>query len=220
MKKTIRATGKTVEEALLNAALELGEKPETLVYEVVCDAKRGFLGIGASDAEIEVTVMSQSERSVRELMDGLIANMGLDLKVEYTDIESTEREVELLVSVSGEGSGMLIGHHGETLDSLQYLLNLSANRKENGQKRPYARITLDIEGYREKRAETLRTLARRQAEKVLKYKISVMLEPMNPYERRIIHSTIQEIEGVSTNSIGSESNRKVVIYLDNDGKKN
>ena len=125
------------------------------------------------------------------------------------------KDGELLIEVSGEGSGILIGHHGDTLDALQYLLNLAANRREEGEKREYLKVTLDIEGYRAKREETLRALARKQADKVLKYKRSVMLEPMNPYERRIIHSEVQTIKGVSTNSIGSENNRKIVIYLDN-----
>ena len=125
------------------------------------------------------------------------------------------KDGELLIEVSGEGSGILIGHHGDTLDALQYLLNLAANRRAEGEKREYLKVTLDIEGYRAKREETLRALARKQADKVLKYKRSVMLEPMNPYERRIIHSEVQTIKGVSTNSIGSENNRKIVIYLDN-----
>ena len=110
--------------------------------------------------------------------------------------------------------GILIGHHGDTLDALQYLVNLAANRRVNGEKPDFIRVNLDVEGYRSKREETLRTLARRSAEKVLKYKKSVMLEPMSPYERRIIHSEIQSMPGVSTNSIGSENNRKIVVYLD------
>ena len=93
--------------------------------------------------------------------------------------------------------------------------NVAANKKVDGKKEDYVRITVDVEGYRAKREETLRALARKQADKVLKYKRSVMLEPMNPYERRIIHSEVQTIKGVSTNSIGSENNRKIVIYLDN-----
>jgi spoIIIJ-associated protein len=132
------------------------------------------------------------------------------------EIETRDgKDGELIIDVCGEGSGILIGHHGDTLDALQYLLNLAANRREEGEKRDYLKVTLDIEGYRAKREETLRALARKQADKVLKYKRSVMLEPMNPYERRIIHSEVQTIKGVSTNSIGSENNRKIVIYLDN-----
>ena len=97
---------------------------------------------------------------------------------------------------------------------MQYLANLAANKRVSGKKEEYVKITVDVEGYRAKREETLRALARRKASQVLKYKKSVMLEPMNPYERRIIHSEIQNIDGVSTNSIGSENNRKIVIFLD------
>ena len=119
------------------------------------------------------------------------------------------------ITIAGEDAGMLIGHHGETLDAVQYLANLAANRAEG--KDDHERITVDVEGYREKREETLRALARRMAAKVQKYGKSVMLEPMNPYERRIIHSEIQLIEGISTNSIGSDENRKVVIFLTEKG---
>ena len=119
-----------------------------------------------------------------------------------------------LIRVDGESAGVLIGHHGDTLDSLQYLANLAANKKVAGEKREYCRITVDVENYRTKREDTLRSLARRMADKVLRYKKSVMLEPMNPYERRIIHSEVQKVAGVSTNSIGSENNRRVVLYLE------
>ena len=116
--------------------------------------------------------------------------------------------------MDGDSAGVLIGHHGDTLNALQYLANLAANKKIDGEKKECVKVTVDVEGYRAKREETLRALAKRMAEKVLRYKKSVMLEPMNPYERRIIHAAIQEIDGVSTNSIGSENNRRVVIYLD------
>jgi spoIIIJ-associated protein len=118
------------------------------------------------------------------------------------------------INIDGKDVGALIGHHGETLDSLQYLVNLAANQKTEGEKREFVKITIDIEGYRAKREEALRALARRMAAKVVKGKKSVMLEPMNPYERRIIHSEVQGIKGVSTNSIGSENNRRVVMFLD------
>ncbi len=124
---------------------------------------------------------------------------------------------DMVITVDGENAGVLIGHHGDTLDALQYLANLAANRKEEGEKREYARITVDVESYRAKREEALRILARKKAHQVLKYKKSIMLEPMNPYERRIIHSEIQKMDGVATNSIGVENNRRIVIYLEEEG---
>ncbi len=138
-----------------------------------------------------------------------LKNLELSATAEgYIDEEGITRIV-----VTGADATMLIGHHGDTLDSFQYLANLAANREYKSGDKNHNRVTVDIDGYRSKREQTLRALARRMANKALKYNRSVMLEPMNPYERRIIHSEIQNIEGVSTNSIGSENNRKVVIYL-------
>ncbi len=145
-----------------------------------------------------------------------LKNLGLSATADgYIDEEGITRIV-----VRGSDATMLIGHHGDTLDSFQYLANLAANREFKSGDKNHNRVTVDIEDYRSKREQTLRALARRMANKALKYNKSVMLEPMNPYERRIIHSEIQTIEGVSTNSIGSENNRKVVIYLTDGKKKN
>lgn len=211
MKKEITVKAKSVEEALAEAAAQLGAPESEIKYTVIAEAKRGFLGIGSSDAEISAYYIPRGEQAAIDFINTVIADMQLTATVETRD----GKDGELIIEVSGEGSGILIGHHGDTLDALQYLLNLAANRREEGEKREYLKVTLDIEGYRAKREETLRALARKQADKVLKYKRSVMLEPMNPYERRIIHSEVQTIKGVSTNSIGSENNRKIVIYLDN-----
>ncbi len=211
MKKEVTVKAKSVEEALTLAAEQLGVKESDVKYTVVAEAKRGFLGLGATDAEINAYYIPRGEQAAIDFINTVIADMQLTANIDIRDGESGE----LLIDITGEGSGMLIGHHGDTLDALQYLLNLAANRREEGEKREYLKVTLDIEGYRAKREETLRALARKQADKVLKYKRSVMLEPMNPYERRIIHSEVQSIKGVSTNSIGSENNRKIVIYLDN-----
>ncbi|MBQ1196796.1 MAG: protein jag [Clostridia bacterium] len=211
MKKEVTVKAKSVEEALTLAAEQLGAPEAEVKYTVIAEAKRGFLGLGSSDAEISAYYIPRGEQAAIDFINTVIADMQLEAQVETRD----GKDGELLIEVSGEGSGILIGHHGDTLDALQYLLNLAANRREEGEKREYLKVTLDIEGYRAKREETLRALARKQADKVLKYKRSVMLEPMNPYERRIIHSEVQNIKGVSTNSIGSENNRKIVIYLDN-----
>lgn len=210
MKKEITVKAKTLEEARQMAAEELGVTEEEIEFEVISEARRGFLGIGSADAEVCARYTPAGEKNAVDFMNTVIS----DMKINAESSVKYGENGELIIEVSGEDAGTLIGHHGDTLDSLQYLLNLAANRRENGEKKEYIKVTLDIEGYRAKREETLRALARKQADRVLKYKKSIMLEPMNPYERRIIHSEVQLIPGVSTNSIGSENNRKIVIYLD------
>ena len=210
MKKQTILTAKTVEEAVAKAVLELGApNAEAITYTVLEEPKKGFLGLGAVPAKIEATYAPAGAELALEFIRNLIRGMGIDATVEMT--EDGENK---LIRVMGESAGVLIGHHGDTLDSLQYLANLAANKKVAGEKREFCRITVDVENYRGKRDETLRALARRTAEKVLRYKKSQTLEPMNPYERRIIHSEVQKVEGVSTNSIGSENNRRVVLYLE------
>ena len=217
MRKETVVSAKTVEEAVAKAVAELGApSAQDIEYTVLEEAKKGLFGIGAAPAKISASYVVKGEYLALEFVQKLVANMGLDLTVTLSEGNNDDK----LINIDGENAGVLIGHHGDTLDSLQYLANLAANKKEDGVKREYVKITVDVEGYRAKREMTLRALARRMAEKVLKYKKSVMLEPMNPYERRIIHSEIQHIEGVSTNSIGSENNRKIVIYLEEKpGKK-
>ena len=139
----------------------------------------------------------------------LLSDIGLSATAELYSCEDGTRRITIV----GEDAATLIGHHGDTLDAVQYLANLASARKNAQGERDKSRVTIDIEGYRAKREETLRALARRMAAKALRNKRSVMLEPMNAYERRIIHSEIQNIEGVSTNSIGSDNNRKIVIFL-------
>ena len=210
MNKEIIVTAKTEAEAVEKAVAELGAPSAAAIeYTVLEHAKKGLFGIGATNAKIQATYTIKGVYAALDMIQKIVADMSLEATVTLKSYEGDEA----LITVDGEGAGILIGHHGDTLDSLQYLANLSANRKIEGEKREYVKVTVDIEGYRAKREETLRTLARRMAEKVLRNKRSVMLEPMNPYERRIIHSEIQGIEGVATNSIGSENNRKIVIYL-------
>lgn len=211
MKKEAIISAKTVEEAVALAVKELGApSAEAIEYTVLEEAKKGFLGLGAQDAKISAsyTKAGGAQRAL-DFVEKLLADMTIE-----AEVEMSEGEGEARITITGESAAVLIGHHGETLDSLQYLASLAANKRVDGKKEEYVKISVDVEGYRAKREETLRALARRMAAKVQKYKKSVMLEPMNPYERRIIHSEIQEIEGVSTNSIGSENNRKIVIFLD------
>ena len=212
MKKEVIITAKTVDEAVALAVAELGAPDaDSIEYTVLEEGKKGLFGIGAQNAKISASYNVGGEERAFAFVKQLLGDMGIEAEVSMEDGEDGVKKI----SVCGEDAAILIGHHGDTLDSLQYLANLAANKRVDGKKEAYVKINVDVEGYRAKREETLRALARRMAAKVQKYKKSVRLEPMNPYERRIIHSEIQNIEGVSTNSIGSENNRKIVIFLDN-----
>lgn len=209
MKKEITIEAKTVDEAVKDGAKGLDVAVDEVKYEVISEPKRGFLGIGSTDAVVKVTYIYSPLEAARKFAETLIEDLELDAEVTIHD----DGDGEALLTVTGIDSSALIGHHGDTLDAFQYLVNLAANKKESDE-RKYTRITVDIENYREKREQTLRQLARRMAAKVKKTGKSISLEPMSAYERRIIHSEIQLIDGVSTNSVGSESSRRVVIYPD------
>lgn len=208
IKETV-ISAKTLEEAVALAAEELGATPDAIEYTVIEEAKKGLFGLGSAPAKIKATYAPSAVDLALDFVKTLLKNVEIEANVELVETE----EGRVKINITGEAAGSLIGHHGDTLDSFQHLVNLAANRTDN-KKAGVPKISVDIEGYRAKRDDTLRTLARRMADKVLRYKKSVMLEPMNPYERRIIHAELQSVKGVSTNSIGSENNRKVVIYLD------
>ena len=209
MKKEITVQAKTVEEAVKNGAAHLGTDENGVVYEVIEEPKRGFLGMGSTPATVKVMYVFKPLEAARSFAQTLIKDLCLDAEVVIHDDGSGEA----LMEITGADAGTLIGHHGDTLDAFQYLVNLAANKKETDE-RKYTRISVDIENYREKREQTLRALADRMAQKVKKNGRSVTLEPMNAYERRIIHAQVQGIAGVSTNSVGAEGNRRVVIYLE------
>ena len=165
--------------------------------------------IPEEELKLEKLEVAEGEDLSFELIKTVIADIGLDATAELFSCEDGTRRI----NISGQDASALIGHHGDTLDALQYLANLASAQKNVNGERIKSRVTIDIEGYRAKREEALRALARRMAQKALRNHRSVMLEPMTAYERRIIHSEIQGIEGVSTNSIGSDNNRKIVIFL-------
>ena len=165
--------------------------------------------IPEADLKMERRFVEDGEDMSFDFVKTVIADIGLNAEAELYSCEDGTRRIAIV----GDDASTLIGHHGDTLDALQYLANLASARKNIKGERDKSRVTIDIEGYRKKREETLRALARRMAAKALRNKRSVMLEPMSAYERRIIHSEIQNIEGVSTNSIGSDNNRKIVIFL-------
>ncbi len=202
IKETI-ATGKTVEIAVNAACETLGVTADEVEVSVLEEAKKGLLGIGASDAKVSVTLKRTPAVKAVEFLENLVSDMGLDATVEIVEKDSEG----VVINVKGDSLGILIGRRGDVLDSIQYLATLAANIEKSG----FYRVTVDIQGYREKRAETLRSVAKRMSEKVLKYKRSFALEPMNAYERRIIHSACQNIEGVTTRSIGEGADRKIVI---------
>ena len=165
--------------------------------------------IPEAELKMERRIVEDGEDMSFDFVKTVIADIGLNAEAELYSCEDGTRRIAIV----GDDASALIGHHGDTLDALQYLANLASARKNIKGERDKSRVTIDIEGYRKKREETLRALARRMAAKALRNKRSVMLEPMSAYERRIIHSEIQNIEGVSTNSIGSDNNRKIVIFL-------
>ena len=165
--------------------------------------------IPEAELKMERRTVSDGEDMSFDFVKTVISDIGLSAEAELYACEDGTRRINIV----GDDASALIGHHGDTLDALQYLANLASARKNIRGERDKSRVTIDIEGYRAKREETLRALARRMAQKALRNRRSVMLEPMSAYERRIIHSEIQSIEGVSTNSIGSDNNRKIVIFL-------
>ena len=162
MKQEMIFTGKTVSSALEEAAEQLSIEADKLTYEVLEQEKAGFLGIGAVPAKIKVTYTRSGDVVAQKFIETLLSDMELDAKVELKVLKKSDREL----NISGEAAGVLIGHHGDTLDALQYLANLAANKREEDESRDYVHITVDVENYRAKREETLRALAWRMAERV------------------------------------------------------
>lgn len=195
-------TANTVEEAKALAASEFKTDMEKITFTVVEEEKKGFLGFGKTDAK----VIAEYEPSKAEVAAEYIRNIlsCMDINAELV---ITENEDGAVIDITGDTTGAVIGRRGETLDAIQYLASMTANRSD----KEYYRISLDSCGYREKRKAILEELAQKIAKTVLRTGRTSTLEPMNPYERRIIHSAISEIEGVTSKSIGEEPYRKVVI---------
>lgn len=203
MLKQVIVSEKTVESAVNTACEQLGVSADEVEFKVLEEPKKGILGIGASDAKVEVTLKETPAVRAIEFVEKLVGNIGLSAEINVT--EKTADGIS--ISIDGDSLGLLIGRRGDVLDSLQYLTTIAANLGRDD----FYHVNVDIRGYREKRAETLRGVARRTAEKVLKYKRSFALEPMNAYERRIIHAECQNIEGITTRSVGDGAERKVII---------
>ena len=203
--KEMISSGKTVEEAVENGCLLLGVSRETITFEIVDLPKKKLFGM--SEAKVKITVDESSPETIaQDFLEEVSRTMGLNL-----EITSRQDGKNLYLNFEGEDSGALIGRRGDTLNAMQYLISLVANRGEG----EFVKICLDSGNFREKREKTLQELAKKVAEGVLKTGRSQTLEPMSPYERRIIHGAVSEMEGVSSRSIGDEPNRKVVVSSNN-----
>ena len=231
MIKTLEKTARTEEEAIAAALAELGMDRDDVSVEIVERAKSGFLGIGASPAVIRVSYEVEDEpaaaeepaspvaepaqpeaagqeenpvyAAIRRFLTGLLERMGVKAQIEISPRDNGGINVNL----SGNGMGAIIGRRGETLDAIQHLTNYVVNRGSE----KHLHISVDAENYRSKREESLTRLAEKMAEKAIKYKRSMALEPMNSYERHVIHTALQNYEGVTTTSTGVEPNPRVVV---------
>lgn len=199
-------SGKTVEDALDHALQTLEKTSDQVEYEVIEKETSGLLGLFSKPAKIRVKVKAGLKDIAEDFLKKVCTNMGIEATF---DIVCNEEEERIDINISGSEMGLLIGKRGQTLDSLQYLTSLVVN-KESGS---YYKVKLDTENYRERRKETLENLAKNISYKVKKTRKPVALEPMNPYERRIIHSILQNDKLVETHSEGEEPNRKVVITM-------
>lgn len=198
--------GKTVDEALSFALKELSTTKDKIEYEVIEQGSRGFLNlIGGKPARIKVTLKRNHIQEAKKFLTDILNNM----KVEGTVVVREEKD-SININIEGPDMGIIIGYRGETLDSLQYLVSLVINKDHEN---PYKRVVLNTENYREKREQTLRRLAQKTASRVLKTSKIFKLEPMNPYERRIIHSELQGNTEIRTFSEGEEPYRRVVIDI-------
>ena len=203
----ITVSAKTVDEAVTKALIELETTSDKLEYEVVERGSAGFLGIGAKPAVIRAKRKERVEDRAIHFLNQVFDSMNMEVSI--TAVYNAE-EKEMNINMEGTDMGILIGKRGQTLDSLQYLVSLVVNKKKDD----YIRVKLDTENYRERRKETLETLAKNIAYKVKRTKRAVSLEPMNPYERRIIHDKY-----VVTRSDGEEPFRHVIISLKKEEKK-
>ena len=198
--------GKTVDDAITNALVSLGTTSDQIEYEVIEKGSNGILGFGSKDAVIKVAKKSTPEDVVKDFLTEVFDKMNLEVEI-ITKFDEIEGVID--IELKGPEMGVLIGKRGQTLDSLQYLTNLAVNRKSDN----YLRVKIDTEDYRRRRKETLENLAKNMAYKVKRTKRPVSLEAMNPYERRIIHSALQNDKYVVTHSEGEEPSRHVVITL-------
>ena len=202
----VEFSAKTVDDAITEACQKLTVTSDKLEYEVVEEGSSGFLGIGAKPAVIKARIKNSVADKAKEFLKEVFDAMNI---VVVIDVKYDEENRNIDIELSGDEMGVLIGKRGQTLDSLQYLVSLVVNKDED----EYIRVKVDTEDYRKRRKETLENLAKNIAYKVKRTKRPVSLEPMNPYERRIIHSALQNDKYVTTHSEGEEPFRRVVVKL-------
>lgn len=202
----IEISAKTVDDAITEAVIQLGTTHDKIEYEVIEKGSAGFLGIARKDAVIKVRKKNDVEDNIREFLNKVFEAMNLEVEIL---IEKEESGNIINVELKGSDMGVLIGKRGQTLDSLQYLTNLAVNKNSE----EYVKVKIDTEDYRKRRKEALENLAKNIAYKVKRTKRPVSLEPMNPFERRVIHSALQNDKFVTTYSEGEEPYRHVVVTL-------
>ncbi len=202
----VEFSAKTVNDAVIEACQKLEVTSDKLEYEVIEEGSAGFLGIGSHPAVIKAKVKSSVEDTAKDFLKSVFEAMNM---IVVTTVKYDESEQTMDIELSGDEMGVLIGKRGQTLDSLQYLVSLVVNKGTED----YIRVKVDTENYRQRRKETLENLAKNISFKVKRTKRAVSLEPMNPYERRIIHSALQNDKYVTTHSEGNEPFRHVVVTI-------
>ena len=202
----IEISAKNVDDAITQATVQLGITSDQLEYEVLDKGSTGFLGIGSKNAVIKARKKFSIDENVVEFLSSIFDAMKMEVEI-LVAVNEEEHIIE--VELKGDDMGILIGKRGQTLDSLQYLTNLAINKHSD----EYYKVKIDTEDYRKRRKETLENLAKNIAYKVKRTKRPVSLEPMNPFERRIIHSALQNDRYVTTHSEGDEPYRDVVVTL-------
>ncbi len=228
MEKTITKTAKTVDEAIELALSELGVSKEEATIEVISEPTSGLLGLGAKDAEVKVTAdiadeaeeevvyygddesyegdaVSEAEEAAVKFVAEVLSGIGI-----HGNMDSYREDDAIYISVSGADCGAAIGRHGETLDAISYMTNLIANKHSEER----VHVHLDVGGYKKHREQVLKTLADKAATKARRSGRKVVMEAMNPAERRIVHSYLQDVNGVTTHSEGEEPNRRVIVTPD------
>ncbi|QDP42025.1 RNA-binding cell elongation regulator Jag/EloR [Radiobacillus deserti] len=202
--RQITATGQTVDDAVQSALQQLNTTRDQVNIEIIDEGKKGILGLfGSKRAIVKVTLAPSHLKVAETYLQDIARHMGVDVKVTTTTVQNT-----ITFDLSGDKIALLIGKRGQTLNGIQYLLQLIVNRNA----KDYYTVVVDAEGYRDRRKQTLETLANRMAEKAISTRRSVTLEPMPSYERKVIHTALQDRTDISTSSEGTEPNRHVVIH--------